>query len=151
MSQATATTQALRAAAQTVQDLRTALEVAGLPRTSKYNGAEMTGWTDHFGSTGYSIRPCKDGTLQWHVVISGKPHLQYRPRFDVHSGDELHEPVNADSLCPRIRKVFEQMGIKVLKLKCTGWQTAWDDDVDYDIITEPPAWLESPPARLQRH
>ena len=144
-------TQELRTAAQTVQDLRTALEAAGLPRASKYNGAEMTGWTDHLGHTGYSVRPCKDGTLQWHVVISGKPHLAYQRDFDGYSDDELSRPVNPESLIPRIRKVFEQMGLTVFDARCSGWSTAWDDDVDYDIITPRPAWLESAPARLARH
>ena len=125
---------------QAAQFIHDALQTIGLPRTSKLNGGEVRGWTTHFGSTGFSVR--KDnasGMLQWHVVVSGLPHMSYE------EDDDGHRPSRPEVLCPRIKKLFEDMGAKVSSVKATGWQSAWDDDVSYDIHTDHPVWLERKP------
>jgi hypothetical protein len=122
-----------------------ALGEAGLGRTSGYSGGEITGWIDRnqYGSTGFSVKKLSDGDLTWHVVISGKPHLRYREWTERRDGDsiDLHEPVNPNALAPRIRAAFETLGLKVRKVEHTGAQMHWDDDVDYEIVTDHPEWL----------
>lgn len=129
-----------------VMAVRAALAEAGLGRTSPYSGAAVAGWIpgNHLGSTGFSVRKNADGSLGWHVVISGKPHLSYR-RWTEHGdgGDstELHEPVDPERLCPRIEAAFETLGIDVKEVRYGGAQMMWDDDVEYDIVTAHPDWL----------
>lgn len=55
-----------------------ALAAAGMPRNSKLAGGEITGWTTALGSTGFSLRLTDTGQIDWHIVISGKPLLEYR-------------------------------------------------------------------------
>lgn len=121
---------------EAVTRVKKALEEAGLPRTSKYNGGELTGWTTHFGSTGFSVRLQASGLLCWHMVISGKPHLEYR------QVDDLERPVKPEKLNGRIQAALHQVGLEVQEVRCTCWQTMWDDDVDYEVMTAYPAWLE---------
>lgn len=126
--------------------LQDALRQVGLPRTSGYNGGETTGWLEmnRSGSTGFSLKPRKDGGLDWHLVISGKPHIRYREYTDT-SRDEtyhLHSPINPEVVYPLIRKAYEKLGVKVTSLQCRDWQEHWDDDVGYDVVTETPDWLE---------
>lgn len=132
-------------AVRTVQALRHELENVGLRRTSNLNGANTVGWIEknHLGSTGYSIRPLPDGTLDWHLVVSGRPHMRYSEYREV-SGDEtytLHSPDNPEVVIPRIRKAFAALGIEVKEARCTGHQTMWDDDVDFNVTTAKPEWL----------
>ncbi|EHP93668.1 hypothetical protein [Methylorubrum extorquens] len=132
-------------AIRAVQGIKAAMEAAGLKRTSRYAGAEIAGWieTNRLGSTGFSIRPMEDGRLHWHVVLSGKPHLQYSSYRQV-SGDDtvtLHEPVNPERLFGQLRDVFEGMGLTPREIRVGGWQGMWDDDVDYNVVTDYPAWL----------
>jgi len=134
-----------------VAGVRHALAEAGMARTSRMAGAEPAGWiaTNVHGSTGFSVKPnipmerdkkAVPGELLWHVVVSGKPHMRYRKyRWD---GDELHEPVNPEILLPRIKAVFERLGIEVRSVECVGHQTMFDDDVNYNVVTGHPAWLE---------
>ena len=123
---------------QATQFIRDALQAIGLPRTSTLNGGEVTGWTTHLGSTGFSVRQdSKSGLLQWHVVVSGRPHMSYD------EDDDGHSPSRPEILCPRIQKLFEELGMKVDSVKATSWQTAWDDDIGYAIYTDQPQWLES--------
>lgn len=134
-----------------VTKVRDAMDAAGLGRTSRMNGGELTGWTRSLGSTGFSVRQKEDGTVSWHVVVSGKPHLRYRDYE--WEGDSLHEPTDPDVLCPRIRRVFEGLGLAVASVRYAGHQTMWDDDVEYDVETARPGWLEDvppPPARTYR-
>ncbi len=96
--------------------VRDALERAGLGRTSHYNGGHVAGWipANQYGSTGFSVRRERDGTLGWNVVVSGKPHLSYR-RWEERDGDRgtisLHEPRNPEALSPRIAAAFDSVGI----------------------------------------
>jgi len=127
--------------------VKAALEEAGLGRTSTMGGGGIAGWipSNQFGSTGFSIRREKDGSLGWNVVISGEPHLGYRRH---RSGDtDLHTPVNPERLCPRIRRVFESLDIRVEDVRVSGWQEHWDDDVEYLVTTAHPAWLGQPDPR----
>jgi hypothetical protein len=133
---------------QAVTELKEALAQAGFGRTSTLNGAELKGWTKAFGSTGFSIRQQDDGTLQWHIVLSGKPHFQYR-KYKHHSNGETysyHEPLNTDRIVPALKAVLEGMGIPVTSIRCTGHQLMWDDDVDFSIVGAHPDWLEPAPA-----
>lgn len=138
----------LRTALQAVTDIHAALQAAGLERTSRYNGGEIVGWTESLGSTGFSVREMEDGKVSWHVVISGKPHLSYRTYRD--GEDELHEPVDPERLCPRIGAVLKSIGLDVDKVSYGGHQTMWDDDVEYDVVTARPAWLEARPTPAPR-
>lgn len=128
--------------------VKAALAEAGFRRNSDLNGAQISGWIqpNHYGSTGYSIRPRDDGRLDWHVVISGKPHLKYR-EWTEHREDEdsidLHEPINPDSLAPKIKAAVEKLGLKVHTVQHCGHQTHWDDDVDFEIVTDVPTWLDT--------
>ena len=122
--------------------VKEALEKAGLPRTSTYNGAELRGWTTHFGSTGFSVRRESNGELCWHVVVSGRPVLAYD------QGEDCHKPVRPESLNPRIKAVLVGVGLEVRKVRCTGWQAMWDDDVCYEVVTGHPDWLEGVPAAV---
>lgn len=135
-----------------VLGVRSALEEAGLGRTSGYSGGETTGWiaANHYGSTGFSVKRVAGGDVAWHVVISGKPHLRYR-KWTERQGDDdtidLHEPVDPQSLAPRIRAAFESLGLEVRKVEYAGAQQHWDDDVDYEVVTDHPGWLGTPDTR----
>lgn len=119
----------------------------GLPRRSTLNGAEIRGWIEpnRMGSTGFSIRKLSDGNILWHVVLSGKPHLEYREYREVNDDDtiDLHEPTNTERLFPALRQVFEGLGMDVVKTELCGFQTHWDDDVSYNVITKIPEWLDT--------
>lgn len=133
-------------AIRTVQALRHELGKIGLKRTSGYNGAETRGWIEknHLGSTGYSIRPLADGQLDWHLVISGRPHMRYREYREIQDDEtySLHSPENPEVVIPKIRKAFAALGIiDVAEVRCTGHQTMWDDDVDFNVRTGKPEWL----------
>jgi hypothetical protein len=120
------------------------LAAAGLSRDSPYTGGEIVGWTEAYGSTGFSVREEGGGRLAWHVVVSGRAHLEYDEYKE--DGDGLHRPVHPEGLCPRIGTVFEAEGLVVISVRCSGHQTMWDDDVNYEIVTARPDWLEGKPA-----
>lgn len=119
--------------------VKEALAKNGFPRTSKFNGGEVTGQTQSYGSTGFSVLKTKDDKrLLWHMVISGELHLKYMERRDFDGNDDGHEPINPNSISPNIKKVLEQeLGIPILHVECCGWQTMWDDDVQYHFVTDP--------------
>lgn len=133
---------------EAVQAIHAALTKAGFPRTSEMGGADHRGWTTSLGSTGYSVRQLDDGTLDWHVVISGKPHLAYREFREIQSNQvqDLHEPLNPEKLFAPIKKVFESLGLSVKEVRNSGHQMKWDDDVEYSLATAHPDWLEAAPA-----
>lgn len=138
-------------AALAIQD---SLDRHGLVRTSTMNGGETAGWIalNRFGSTGFSLRPNKTGGIDWHIVISGEPHLTYREHKEF-EGDEpvtLHSPTNPEIVYPKIRAAFAALGIEVVSVAYTGHQTMWDDDVDYDIVSTWPGWLEPHDERNRR-
>ena len=109
------------------------LNEAGMPRTSRLNGAELTGFTTSYGSTGFSLRDERDGRLAMHVVISGKAAgLHYRRR------DDGHEPINPERLHPRIRAALGGLGVNTREIRFAGWQLEWDDDVEYEIVVDDP-------------
>lgn len=130
---------------EAVTELHQKLAAAGMPRTSTLNGGALRGWTETYGSTGFSIRREENGDLQWHLVVSGKPLFAYR-EYEHHgiNGEtyDYHEPRNPESLLPRLRAVFEDMGLTVKSLACTGHQLMWDDDVEFSVVTKHPDWLE---------
>lgn len=134
---------------EAAQMIKNALAEAGMPRTSTLNGGEVTGWTQAYGATGFSLRAGRgrrdidglpEGQVDWHIVISGKPLLRYREYRDEDDGT-YHLPINPESLNPRIRQVFEALGMTVHKVSCGGHQSVWDDDVSYNVVTDEPAWL----------
>lgn len=131
----------------TCQTIADALASAGLPRTSTLSGGEVRGLTQSLGSTGFSVRkPTGEAwdrlgadELDFHVVVSGKPAgVRYERTFDSHSGEELSEPRAADTarVAVKVAAVFEALGFTVVSSLCTGWQTAWDDDVDFNVIVK---------------
>ncbi len=127
-----------------VLGVRAAMEAAGLGRTSRLNGGEVAGWIEanRYGSTGFSVAPSGTDGTRWHVVVSGRPHLRY-VTFHDRDGTELTEPDDPAKLCPRVRRVFETLGLAVRDVRATGWQTMWDDDVDFEVETDRPEWLSS--------
>lgn len=133
----------MKTALEATTEIHAELAAAGLSRNSPYGGGEIVGWTEALGSTGFSVREAGDGMLAWHVVISGRTHLEYEEYEN--DGDDLHQPVNPELLCPLIRTVFEAKGLDVLSLRYSGHQTMWDDDVNYEIMTGRPDWLEPKP------
>ena len=128
--------------------IRHAMAEAGLGRTSNLNGGEINGWIEahYYRAHGFGVKQDKrPGELDWSVVVSGKPHLRYEENryFD---GDEpmtSNDPTNQEILYPKIKKVFESLGIVVHHVEYTGHQTMWDDDVSYNIRTNHPDWLEA--------
>lgn len=122
---------------QAAERVRNDLETSGLPRKSKLNGGEITGWTSAMGCTGFSIRTNGPG-ITWHLVVTGIPHLEYQE-----DQDGLHRPVNPDSLNDRIAKIFKDWGLTVHDTRCMGFATAWDFDVHYEVTTNRPDWLSS--------
>jgi hypothetical protein len=125
-----------------------ALDEAGLKRTSKDNGAATNGWiaAHYYRAYGFGVKEAKEpGMLDWSVVISGEPHMKYEENEYLSNGERMtsNDPVNPEVLFPRIKKVFEGLGIEVAKVEKTGHQTMWNDDVSYNITSKPPAWLEA--------
>lgn len=120
--------------------IKDALATAGLGRTSAMGGAEIRGWTESLGSTGFSVRKERpaEGALVWHIVISGRPHLRYNEQEECRDGEvyDVHDPVCPERLCGQIRSVFESLGLSVLSVRYAGHQRHWDDDVEYEIHTE---------------
>lgn len=128
--------------------IRDVLAAAGLPRTSRLNGGEISGLIEpnHSGSTGFSVKIVGADRLRFHIVISGKPHLRY-----VQRGEDT-EPENPQALAPRIKQVFEKvMGYTVFDVQCAGFQLTWDDDVDYEVTTNYPESLGRDPATTRRY
>lgn len=131
---------------EAVKKLRTFLAIHNVSRTdSKYlTGGEERGWTDAYGSTGFSIRKLDNGKLDWHVVVSGKKAgLKYYEFEEERDGEyySMHEPKNPKSLIPRVKKAFKEMGLDPEEVRYTGYQRHWDDDVSYNVVTERPKWL----------
>lgn len=141
-------------ALRTLAALREALDADGLTRDSRMNGAEMTGWLEpnRSGSTGFSIRQLPDGDIEWHIVLSGGKHLNYREwdeeEIPYDKGDpdtvRLHEPTNPEILHARIAKAFAAIGVSTSSVQVRDWQTMWDDDVGYVARSKRPEWLERP-------
>lgn len=134
---------------EAVKRVRDSLGAAGLPRTSTLSGGEITGWTSEFGATGFSIRKNGSG-VTWHMVVSGKPRLEYREFAEGRGGleVELHEPINPDKLLEPIRKIFESQifrgkNVTIHDVRCTGHSTLFDDDVHYEVTTDMPDWLST--------
>lgn len=125
------------------------LDVAGFKRTSRYNGGETHGWSEpnHHRSDGFSLRPIpKENRIEWSITISGRPHFKYVENT-YYIGDEeetSNDPINPDSICPRLQTLMEGLGLKVHSIQCVGHQTMWDDDVSYCFVTDHPEWLEAP-------
>lgn len=119
--------------------LKSALTDAGLGRTSNLNGGAIVGWIapNRFGSTGFSIREREDGRIDWHLVISGRPHFRYVQGRN----EESYEPIRTETVHPKIAAVFRQFGLAAADIELGGYQTRWDDDVDFNVVTERPAWL----------
>ena len=128
--------------------LRSALDEKGLVRDSGYNGGETRGWlpSNVMGSTGFSLRGIGNGEVEWHLVVSGKRHMQYREFTDCQDDEtyELHEPVNPEVLHPKLKAILAAMGVEVSSIKATDWSNMWDDDVGYTIRSKVPSWLEKP-------
>jgi hypothetical protein len=126
-----------------------ALTEAGLKRTpSNYNGAETNGWVaaHYYRAYGFGVKEAKEpGMLDWSVVISGEAHLKYEENEYLSDDERMtsNDPVNPEILFPRIKKVFEGLGIEVSKVEKTGHQTMWNDDVNYNLTTKHPTWLEA--------
>lgn len=115
------------------------LRAAGMPRTSYLNGATISGYTTAYGSTGFSIRDQRDGTLAVHVVASGKAcGLGYETDSWDEDDDGHHRPIDMESLHPRIRAVFTNLGLDVRDVANGGYQTSWDDDVTYTVVISDP-------------
>lgn len=126
---------------QAVHFLRDRLAEAGLPRTSHFAGAEINGWiaTNRLGSTGFSVRLTEnDQKIDWHLVVSGQPHFRYANR-----SDRSYYPVDPERLVPTLRTVFRRIGLEPESIRCTGWATGYDDDVEFNVLTERPSWLLS--------
>ena len=127
--------------------VKEALAEAGLPRTSGFNGGELTGWTRIYGSTGFSIRLDDEdpNAVVFNVVISGKAAgLDYK-KWNECEGDEvirLHKPIRPESLYPKIRRTFESLGVTVLGVAESGYQMHWDDDVEYSVTAVRPRDLD---------
>lgn len=146
--------------------IRSHLDSRGLTRDpeNRLNGAECTGWTDAFGSTGFSVRgkstlmvghdKYDDNILVFHVVMSGNlVGIRYR-RIPIDTGDETpdwgHEPINEEAPCPRIKAAFEELGFEVLGVQHAGHQTLWDDDISYNVIVRRPSDLGPDPVEPGR-
>lgn len=113
--------------------VRSELEKKGLVRESPYAGAENTGLTKSIGSTGYSVRDVGNG-LSFNIVLSGKKvGLKY---VENTSGGYRPTESSAQVPIPNIAAVFKSMGFKVSSVSLSGYQTMWDDDVEYTIYTD---------------
>lgn len=138
-----------KAACQVIKD---ALAAAGLPRTSRLAGGELTGVTTAYGSTGFSVRRMTkpgisvmqyvEGGLDWHVVISGKVAGMRYEREAILVGDdaevtEVPAYGEGERMAPKVAAVFQSLGLTVHEARCTGWQTYWDDDVYFNVVTAP--------------
>lgn len=133
--------------------VREALEAAGLGLGRHFGtGAEITGLTKTYGSTGFSIRRCnpgseadrltKGGAFELHLVLDGKAAgLRYREGTDVvdYWDGEGYHPVNPERLVGRIRPVLEGLGLEVFDITYSGHSTAFDYDVMYTVGVDLPA------------
>ena len=134
---------------QAVKRVRDQLEAAGFPRTSKLPGGALEGWTANPTTTGFSVRKNGPG-VTWHMVVSGKPHLEFAEYTGTFKGQEvdLHEPTNPDTLLKPIRKIFEEKilrgsGLTIHDVRCTAHSHRFDDDVHYEVTTDMPEWLST--------
>lgn len=125
------------------------LAAFGMPRNSNLSGGEITGWTTASGSTGFSLRAFTEDDsetssatqIDWHIVISGNPHLEYLEENDNEEGESYHDPINPEVLYPRIKAAFESLGVAVQSVRHSGHQRLWDDDVYFNLVTNKPDWL----------
>lgn len=129
-----------------MKTVREALKAARLDRTQATTGAELRGWTDSLGSTGFSIR---DGGDYWdmHVVVDGKAAgLRYDERFRYDAAGDLvddYEPIEPEKLLPRVKKVIRSLGLRPSKARATGWSTSWDYDVGFNLHIPKTSWVDA--------
>lgn len=90
----------------------------------------MTGWTDAWGSTGYSISKEK-GDVDVHIVLSAE-------EVGVAYVDDI--PVRQGKVHPPIQKTFERLGLKVKDIQSTGYGEV-DHDLDFNIHIQRPHYL----------
>jgi hypothetical protein len=155
---------------EAVSAIKFKLDEAGIGRNRMLltSGAEIRGWTNASGSTGFSVKQATEwdqkaqrtiaipGQLDWHVVVSGKQAgIKYADftEYREHVGEmSMHEVSGStDPVQRKIKNVFESMGLKVHSTRMSGYQSHWDDDVDFNIITDRPAWLLNPTAEENKH
>lgn len=66
--------------------------------------------------------------------------VRYREYEEAQDGEiyQLHVPVNPEILERGIAKVFTDLGFIVEDVYESGYQTMWDDDIEYTVTTEAP-------------
>lgn len=125
---------------------RAALEEFGLGHEGARD-APVDGWLppNHMNGLGHALRQCPDGTLEWNLVLTGRPHLEYRAPWgadgdwdDAYDGGG--EPSDTDRLHARIAAVYEGLGLDVSGVRLGGYG---DADVRYVVSTPRPDWLEA--------
>jgi len=141
---------AVKTGLEAVTQLQAAFEAAGLMRASSAERAALTGWTERLGGQGFSIRKRPDDTLCWTITISGKPHLRYSEHQMLRNGEVVttHAPIGPERATVKMFPVCEELGLDVFAIMHRGHSTFHDFDVEYEIWTTHPDWLE--PYRLRQ-
>ncbi len=133
-------------------ELQRALVAAGLARVPVDADGSVVGWETAGGTSCFSLRPARLGQIDWRLVVSGKPLLNYR-FFEVYRDGlcfDAHQPINPEVLIPRIRSVFLNLGLVVRKVRVSGYSPAGNDDVSFNVVTDHPKWIERAPAAACR-
>ena len=116
-----------------MKQIKDKLSDAGLLRTSNLAGDQISGLVPNnkIGNFGFAVWD-KPTTFEFNVVISGKgAGVHYRENYS----EGTHEPIDMYILYPKIQRVFESLGFKVLEISWTSFQGMWDDDITYRITT----------------
>lgn len=119
----------------------------GLSRLNWFKPVEVFGWGAGGDTSGFGLRSLPDGRLSWSLVVSGKEHLEYQAVEEQIDGQRYmtHEPVDPESLSDTIRSVFDYLHIEVHDVRCLSWETCVGDDIDFEVISSHPTWIERPP------
>ncbi len=124
---------------------RAALEEAGLGHEGARD-APVDGWLppNYMNGLGHALRQCPDGTLEWNLVLTGRPHLEYVAPWGADGDwdaayDGGGEPADTDRLHASIAAVYEGLGLDVAGVSLGSFG---DTDVCYVVSTPRPDWLE---------
>lgn len=158
----------LMTATELLEAIRIALAGAGMPRTSSYSGGENLGWVPGNVSRGSGFyvqyvavwKPLGPPSDPWNkrdysedrsvvrigITVSGKAagvrYRSYKQYSESAGVMNMHDPVDAEKLFPRIKKVFTDAGLTVVEIKKGGAQQHWDDDIGYTVTVKYPAILK---------
>jgi hypothetical protein len=127
-----------------IAGLQSALERDGFKNLDKaIGGLQPQGMYD---STTWNMKETKDGKgYRLHVTVDAKEagvrFRTYGEQRGEEEYEEMHDPINADSIHGKLTDSIEKTGLKVKSVSTGGHQKYWDHGVSYEIVIKKPKAL----------